>query len=518
MRKILTFILSIIMLSAIATFAVACDDGDDYTVTKKPQKGISLNVTTLEMIVGDDAALIPSYEPVAGLTIEYESSDDTIIIVDENGKVSAKKPGQATVTAKYGKQSATCAVNVGFGNLLPSAVFEGFSGETLQIAYGDTFNLNPYIRFNSKDYFDGTFSYEYDQDVIDINSDGEITAKATGQTQVTVRANWLGFDGVRSMEKTFTVKVTNVVSFIINGGKDAEFEIYSIKDESMNCTDRMDFVATALFNDKTEVSDVDVEVVDGEEYFAYTDGKIISNGKYGSGKVKISCNYGGEDFERIINVNVLPVIYDYSEIIEYSAMDGTLPLDDIFGKQIVLTKAVYNGEELGVDSDKNVITDVIAVNGREEPAPQRITVYDQAVGYNVDAIIYTKILDEKEDLAIFKMETANSTFSGYYVLANDIDAYGYVHNTPHKDCSAVGVSGGLTGTFDGRGYSIKNLYFTGTDATTGLFGLFGLVTNGTVKNVAFKNAAIQSGTGWQSLFAATAPPSPPLPPLRSSQR
>ena len=128
----------------------------------------------------------------------------------------------------------------------------------------------------------------------------------------------------------------------------------------------------------------------------------------------------------------------------------------------------------------------------------------------------TKIIRKASDLAIFTTipvedqaeasGTARSdlekvkTFSGYYVLGNDINAEGINKDTasttgsmhsrlvygnagaPLAEDDEIGKTAmgkGLTGTFDGRGYSISNL-------VTVRGGLFGFV-NGTIKNVAFKN-------------------------------
>ena len=47
-----------------------------------------------------------------GKTIEYTSSDDTVVTVDENGYATGKKAGEAIITAKCGELTATVQVNV----------------------------------------------------------------------------------------------------------------------------------------------------------------------------------------------------------------------------------------------------------------------------------------------------------------------------------------------------------------------------------------------------------------------
>ena len=156
----------------------------------------------------------------------------------------------------------------------------------------------------------------------------------------------------------------------------------------------------------------------------------------------------------------------------------------------------------------------------------------------------TKVIRKAEDLSFFALEDitkvqgvsikSTTIFDGYYVVANDIDATGYEHQAVknsnyntilnskvnsagevvlddngravtdsayyHKGevrtISDMAIYGGLTGTFDGAGHTISNL--TVIDQ-----GIFGLMANGTVKNVAFTGVTMK-GSGYQKnicLFA-----------------
>lgn len=127
--------------------------------------------------------------------------------------------------------------------------------------------------------------------------------------------------------------------------------------------------------------------------------------------------------------------------------------------------------------------------------------------YSQPFIAATKVIRTAEDLAYFELEditvesgksiTTNTVYNGYYVVANDIDATNYKHKAV-KDTElnatlndAVDgkqnyisvVTGGLTGTFDGAGHTISNL--TVLDQ-----GLFGLISEGTVKNIGFTNVTL----------------------------
>lgn len=103
----------------------------------------------------------------------------------------------------------------------------------------------------------------------------------------------------------------------------------------------------------------------------------------------------------------------------------------------------------------------------------------------------TKVITRATELKMFTVtETENgmSKLDGYYMLGNSIDASNFEY-APHTDTVATadlgqGFDAGLTGTFDGNGYTIRNLQ-------VGQYGLFGLIAGGTVKNVAFENALLE---------------------------
>lgn len=185
-----------------------------------------------------------------------------------------------------------------------------------------------------------------------------------------------------------------------------------------------------------------------------------------------------------------------------------------------------------VDGDELNLTDISGL------VPQREYKLNIFQGNNVytQSIIYaTKVIDEASDLAYFKLTNINlgttaagysyategtTEFDGYYVMTNNIDATGYTHlvtdktqgdatmgtikangnvsrskldkisrngSTWNVDAYAASDCGGLTGTFDGNGFTISNL-------TVKEHGLFGLVVGGTVKNLGLYNASLGAET------------------------
>lgn len=121
----------------------------------------------------------------------------------------------------------------------------------------------------------------------------------------------------------------------------------------------------------------------------------------------------------------------------------------------------------------------------------------------------TKVISEKEDLHYIRRDYTvqvgsiqgmyDGVIVGTYVLINDIDCTGL---TLKNTGTFYENSRGFGGVFDGRNYTIKNL-------TVGANGLFGVLCNGTIKDVNFENvylkASNKEGTdgSYVALFAAS---------------
>lgn len=111
--------------STTITAVVTAEDGEgqvvgEYTVTTDvevkeiPLESIAFDKIIKEMVVGSSEALHIIYNPdnTTDLRdVEWSSSDATILSV-ENGKVTALKPGTATVTAKVGDKEVSCEILV----------------------------------------------------------------------------------------------------------------------------------------------------------------------------------------------------------------------------------------------------------------------------------------------------------------------------------------------------------------------------------------------------------------------
>ena len=97
---------------------------DDSTSTTVPVTGVTLDPTTLGLVVGGEGTLVATVEPdnATNKDVTWSSSNTDVATVDANGKVKAVAKGSATITAFVdanengvlddGEVSATCAVTV----------------------------------------------------------------------------------------------------------------------------------------------------------------------------------------------------------------------------------------------------------------------------------------------------------------------------------------------------------------------------------------------------------------------
>ena len=75
---------------------------------------IALNKTSLSLKEGESETLVATVSPdnATDKTVTWSSTNTSVATVDQSGRVTAIKEGTATITAKAGDKTATCAVTV----------------------------------------------------------------------------------------------------------------------------------------------------------------------------------------------------------------------------------------------------------------------------------------------------------------------------------------------------------------------------------------------------------------------
>lgn len=174
---------------------------------------------------------------------------------------------------------------------------------------------------------------------------------------------------------------------------------------------------------------------------------------------------------------------DYDKIVDFSVMDGDLPVADIFGNEnAVITEAYQGGTALNIVNNK-----VLGVVTKRDGVTETSIVVVSASGkYRVSLRAYTKIIRTESDFSVF--DVSNGTVDGYYVLGGDVLCQGAIE---WKNASANKTSNYFNGIFDGCGHKVIGL-------RVGEMGLFGSLGNDAViKDVAFTDSILSDVEEWK---------------------
>lgn len=135
-------------------FSATCE----VTVTPIAITGVTLDKTTAEVVEDDSFTLKATIAPANASVqdISWSSSDETVAVVDDNGKVTGKTMGTATitVTTKDGGKTASCVVTVKVR--IPDSVEQVEIWKTDVAGYrailgDDTDKTSGFLKYSAKD-------------------------------------------------------------------------------------------------------------------------------------------------------------------------------------------------------------------------------------------------------------------------------------------------------------------------------------------------------------------------------
>ena len=170
-----------LILFAAALLLAACET---------PESPFSLNPNVLQMKPGD----MQTIELVGtAKDVEWTSSNPDVATV-YYGVVTAQAIGKTIITAKSGKQSATCEVFVtgsdGTTLRITPAVVSLKKGETYQFKYGNTYDLE--MTWSSSD-----------ESIATVNQTGLVTAHKSGNATITLATNVGSVTALVAVEHTW---------------------------------------------------------------------------------------------------------------------------------------------------------------------------------------------------------------------------------------------------------------------------------------------------------------------------
>ncbi|MBQ7368321.1 MAG: Ig-like domain-containing protein [Clostridia bacterium] len=482
---------TILLLSALASLVAFSAGCNPTTSSSQETARVDLKQEQVEMTIGDTQSLIAEYDKVDGETLVFESSDPSIVSVDEKGVMKALAQGTATLTVKYGEATDSAEVNVSFGEFVPVLKIPTAKNDAVQLRTSDYVDLKGVVSFNGVTFDNAELTYTLaDKTLGTLTDDGVFTATKAGKTEIIITATWNGYTG-ETMNKTIEITALPTVEISVNRGENSGLTLYSLDDTvlpySVQCKE-----------DGEEI-DYEVAVMSSEKYINFTPQSVQSRGLAGYAELTVTCQDSlGNEYARIIPVTVEHTLVEREETLDYfSAYDGDFvggaTLRKLLGEDITAVKDGA-GNALRVENNK-----AYALPTKGDMATETtFTIYGSTYALKANVKAYTRVIDEAEDFSIFHTSATtwqefavSPAFDGYYILSNNIDAGNYMHAKVSEglisanasmamDTPEYKVYGGLTGTLDGNGYTIDAMTFPA-------YGLFGHINGGAVKNVAFTN-------------------------------
>ena len=153
---------------------------DGYPVFPVPATGITLNHSTLSLAVGGSVALTATLTPEnATDAVVWSSNNKEIAEVSNNGTVTAKALGTATITATVGSYTATCEVTVAV-----PVTGVTLDKETMNLTAGSTGTLTATI--TPENATNKNLTWTSDNEAVVAVSDGVVSAVAAGTANITV--------------------------------------------------------------------------------------------------------------------------------------------------------------------------------------------------------------------------------------------------------------------------------------------------------------------------------------------
>lgn len=182
-----------------ATITVKANDGSNVTasctVTVTQNKvlvtELSLSRTKAEMFVDETLTLSVTAYPsnATNKDVTWSSSNTNVATVSSSGVVTAKSAGNATITAKANDGSgitASCTITVTQKTVLVTKV--SLSKTKVEMSVGETLTLTAEVLPSNATNKNLSWSSS-NANVVSVDNNGSVTAKAAGQATITVKAD-----------------------------------------------------------------------------------------------------------------------------------------------------------------------------------------------------------------------------------------------------------------------------------------------------------------------------------------
>lgn len=379
----------------------------------------------IEINKGNEVTLKVNYLPedtTDGKTVKWESSDSTIAKVDNNGKITALKPGVVTIIANCNGKIATATINV----KSPLTGIEIVGGDR-ELLPGQKENLS--VSYKPEDTTDSkTISWKVDNsNIVSIDAKGTITANKPGTAIVTAKCG----------EFTSEIKVTV---------PEIHTEKIAFENEKVTLTKNESMNAKILYYPDNTTDDRTVTWSSEDETVATVDnnGKITA---IGGGTTRIKAQVGEKEAYCEVNV-VIPLTG-----IKLNA--ETLQINKGNSSNL---EVIYNEED--TTDDKTVtwtsLNETVATvdeNGKVTAVGVGTAIIKAQVGnYVVTCTVNVKVpligISIKSDISLLKNQSQILTVT--YIPEDTIDDRTVTWSSEDETVATVDKDGKVTGLKEGK--------------------------------------------------------------------
>lgn len=508
MKKFVKVILAVLSCAFMLAGVAACGDNgnDPENPGAKAEKKLTLDKYSIELVIGDEYKIGADYLPKAGVSIEYESSDGGVATVSADGVITGQNVGNTSITVTYGEESAKANVSVSLGGMAPALETVQLNESDIKLYADDKVNLASRVSFNGKYFTDAEVEYTVSDPEVGVVEDGIFIPSQKGVTTVYITAKWRGME-TASLTKEVKISVIKSVAIAFDEG---EFTLYTLPVFDGKTYDTEKELIVRITDNGASKDNYSVTIESGEnvvEYDSVT--KTMKAKAFGEASLKVSYVDGeNETHVKSVKVTVVRPSKTLDATVEFSEMDGVLPLEEMFASSSVTLIEAYQGST-ALNVADNKVTGLKLKN--DEVTETEISVYTATACCVVNLNAYKKIIKTAADLAVFDVTDNTKVLTGYFVLANDIDYdasapvnrhEGLVRRTDNGEPKWLGTSAvvhGFGGTFDGKGH-----YMSFGVYQAGLFGE--LAPGAKIVNVAMKDVVFTNTANDMSVVVASQAP------------
>ena len=426
-KDLIAIIIAIILILGLLYFLLLAN--------RIPVTKIYLNKENLNLLVGEKDKLEVTIEPddASNKSVIWESSNPSIVVVDETGNISAIQEGTVVIEVKTkdGKVTDSCIVNV-YKNEIIEATFKE---ENIEVRVGENKDLE--VDINPKELEEFITLTSSDESILKVDDKGKVYGIKNGKAVVSVKMR---------EQVILTTEVRVVIPV----------DTLSIENESLtmevNQEEKIKYIITPPEAADQEViwesSDTEVITVDN--------GKILAK-KVGEATIKVSIDGKETTCRILVIIPVKGVKLNKSKVKiqkgESSTITATVSPTDATNKEVTWTssneriaKVDKDGKVTGLEAGEVTITatadgkkalcTVVVTNPSIVSNSKYYSGYNTTATYNSDTLKYRIIHKGKDYYTLIWVENANKQWNSAMpkigqrfkptdIISREIKKYGY---------------------------------------------------------------------------------------------